>query len=125
MTKKGVIVTRDLEMRVGRKKRVVTVQLYRPMPAGDDYRCRYDVLLDGEVVRAVPGIYGIDGMQALLLAIAMLNTEVERIARDVGGKIEAWQLVDMRRLRPPWGATKPTLSMAKKARAKPARATMR
>ena len=53
---------------------VITAQVHRPIKEGDDFRCDYSINWPGstEMGRA----YGVDGLQALLLAIQRVGVDV-------------------------------------------------
>lgn len=53
----------------------IEVSIFKPVPDGDDYKCRYEIREDGELVRQSHAM-GIDGLQAMLLAVQALGAEI-------------------------------------------------
>jgi uncharacterized protein DUF6968 len=81
-----VIAERHLELRTGEKSVAVVVKLGRPTPSGPEHWvCEYEVWFGDTCGSAA--IHGIDAMQALQLAIASLDGELNRGARKLNGSL--------------------------------------
>lgn len=95
-----IIVQREFHVQRGKSSTTVTALLRRPTlePTGE-YCCVYELRVGRKILRKSPGIFGVDSMQAVLLALTMAIAELEWIAFDMKGRIEAWQLRDVRPLR--------------------------
>jgi hypothetical protein len=80
------IATRTIEVRAGDEARHALISIAPPEPAGEDWRCgiRIEGLGDPEPWFA----FGVDSVQALVLALAMASAEVEARAREAGVKLQ-------------------------------------
>lgn len=106
-----IIVERDFHVLRGKTSTTITALLRRPtLEATGEYCCVYELRVGRKTLRKSPGIFGVDSMQAVLLALTMAIAELEWIAFDMKGRIEAWQLRDVRPLR-----RKPTRARPRKA----------
>jgi len=87
-----VIARRELKLaQDGREPADVIVLIGRPrqLPGHADFYCPYQIKgINSEKVRH---IYGIDELQALLLAIFTLATELDALNKELGGKL-CWEL---------------------------------
>jgi hypothetical protein len=81
------LAVREYEVRLS-PAGVVPLQLAvgMPSPAPPDVVCEYEITGTGRPAKA-RRVYGVDGIQALLLALMAANAELERIARDLGGVV--------------------------------------
>jgi hypothetical protein len=68
----------------------VMVRLHAPVPANGDWSCRYEI--DWPEGQRSADIYGIDGMQALLLALQCIGSELYASKHHASGalRFEAW-----------------------------------
>lgn len=67
--------------------RNVGCRFFKPEPDGQDYRCRYEI--DWPEGAYVGRAYGVDGVQALLLAMQKAHTDL-LAARENEGRQIAW-----------------------------------
>jgi len=74
----------------------ITIRVHSPSESDTgDYRCRYEICVDDLCVRTQE-IGGVDGMQALTLAIGYVVLEIDRIARESDYQLDERLLGDMR-----------------------------
>ena len=66
-------------------RKEITVRLGRPRPAGEDWACAYQIA--GFEVPCGLDVYGVDSMQALLLAMKGLSVELHVAAERSGGRL--------------------------------------
>lgn len=102
MTKRDVILQRafDLKHRSGNKALTLVVHRPRRIRTGE-YGCSYEIRTGRKVVVSRGPIYGIDAVQALLLALGLVDIDLEGIERERPGQwIPEWQRDDLRRLKP-------------------------
>lgn len=78
------IATRSLKL-VGETTREVTVGIRRPLPDGGPYRCEYQIVGvgSGKLCHAM----GEDSMQALLLALQSIGTDLYTSAEAKEGRL--------------------------------------
>ena len=64
------------EFTIGRDgKRRLEALVYAPVPDRMDFRCDYEIREDGVVTRAFHA-YGVDSMQAMILALQQLGVDI-------------------------------------------------
>ena len=97
--KPPVFLTRSFDVVDAGKTLPLTLQLYWPVRSPRGFACQYRVTA-GRRRAALRTIYGEDGIQSLLLALSMIVTEIELAARNLGGRIPRYQMLDFGKLRP-------------------------
>lgn len=75
-----IIASRSLELVRGRKREDVVVEIYRPVPADNqrDFRCRVKITTPTREFENT--VFGIDRMQALVLAVRAVDMKLGRLA---------------------------------------------
>jgi len=99
-----VVVERELTARRGRKRATLRIRVFAPTPDRDgdpNWECAFEVTADGKRLQAPPKLFGMDGMQALLLAIGWVVYMLEEYENDTGMTIEEWAWSGMWKLRMP------------------------
>ncbi|MEW5926193.1 MAG: hypothetical protein AB1941_01780 [Gemmatimonadota bacterium] len=83
-----VVAERRLEWAGGGPEHGVVVRIGRPVPdpePGGDWLCWVQIVgMHGDAVRAA---YGVDAVQALVLALWMIDVDLRALQRDVGGTL--------------------------------------
>jgi len=98
----AVFVERELTARRGRKRATLRIRIRAPRPdplGGNNWQCSFEVTADDKRLRAPPKLFGIDGMQALLLTIGWVVYMLEEYENDTGMTIEEWGWSGMWKLR--------------------------
>jgi len=96
-----VFVERVLTLRHTRGTSKLGLRVYRPMRMKTgEYGCAYQI----SASRIIPGhrrvIFGVDGLQALLLALSLVDLDLDGIVRAVKrGRIDSWGRRDLQALR--------------------------
>ncbi|MGL5136323.1 MAG: DUF6968 family protein [Beijerinckiaceae bacterium] len=67
------------------------VRLYAPVPSENDWSCRYEIVWP-EGLRSWQ-IYGVDGMQALILALQCIGSEIYASKHHASGALssDGWE----------------------------------
>ena len=100
----AVFVERELVARRGRKRATVRIRIHAPRPDSRDresWECAFDVTVDGERLSGPPKVFGIDGIQALVLALGWVVFTLEQLEDDTGMQLEDWVWIDLWRVRTP------------------------
>ena len=102
MTKRDVILQRTFDLKHRSGEKALTLLVLRPRRTRTgDYGCSYEIRVSRKVVVSRGPIYGSDAVQALLLALGLVDIDLERIERErPGRRIPDWQRDDLRRLKP-------------------------
>ena len=83
-----IIATRILKLRNGNAEREVPIRIFAPVQEETDWSCRFEVdWPDGTLIRAA---IGIDAVQALILALRMIGTQLYASDYHVAGNL-AWE----------------------------------
>lgn len=100
--KRDVILQRAFDLKQRRGKTALTLHVLRPQRGRDgDYGCSYEIRAGRKLVGSRGPIYGIDAVQALLLALGLVDIDLERIEHErPGQRIPEWQRADLRSLKP-------------------------
>lgn len=77
-----VFIERRLDLKNGE---VVSVRFHRPMPDGDDYHCDVEILWPN--YRRHLRLFGIDGVQAMLLAMQGAHIELLTSTEYIAGNL--------------------------------------
>ena len=92
-------VSRSFDLGMGGQRRL-TVRIFAPIRVPRrGYECEYEILTGRRRVRRF-SMHGEDGLQALLLTLAVIVTEIEVAARDCGGQLSPDDMRDIAQLRP-------------------------
>lgn len=95
-----VFVSRTVVLEGGSADSPLSVSFYRPTRApGGEYECTYEIHEGGKLLRRM-AMRGEDGLQALLLALGVVNVELEVLEGRMAGRIAKGDFSDLRRLRP-------------------------
>jgi len=95
-----IIVEREVTVHRGRATSKLSMHVRRPTrePTGE-YRCAFEVRAGTKLLWKCPGTFGVDSVQALLHALMLAAVHIESVAKSMKGRIEPWELRDLRRLR--------------------------
>jgi hypothetical protein len=80
----------------------LTLKVYRPTRVKQkEYACAYEIR-SGRKTLAERRVFGVDGLQAMLLALGLVDIDLDHLVRAVpNGRIDAIERRDLRRLRFP------------------------
>lgn len=96
----ALFVTRDFELSTGTEPTKLTLRVYQPTrQRTGEFRCAYEIRKGAKALRRF-AINGEDSLQALLLALGAVVTEIEVLQGELNGRISAADWSDLRRLRP-------------------------
>jgi len=105
-----IIVEREVTVHRGDATSKLSMHMHRPArERTGEYRCTYELRSGTKLLWKSPGTFGIDSVQALLHALMLAAIQIEGFAKSMKGRIEPWELHDLRRLRrkaPPRGAVR-------------------
>ena len=113
-------IEREFELVHAEGKSILRLRVFQPirMPGGE-YGCAYEIRLGRKTVCKPRLYYGVDGLQAMLLALRLVDQDLDRVLRGVpGGKIAAWERRDLRLLRYDAEGGRPTRARARRRAAK-------
>lgn len=93
-------ISRSFEVRGSTRTTTLVLRVYKPTRASTgEYKCLYEIHTGRRLLRRF-GMNGEDSVQALLLALGAIVTEIEVLQSELGGRISPGDLEDLDRLRP-------------------------
>jgi hypothetical protein len=97
--KRDVILRRVFDVKRRGGGFTLTLEVFRPRRVrGGDFGCSYAIRTGRKVLAARGPIYGVDSLQAMLLALGLVEIDVARLVDVAKGMIDKWHMNDLRSL---------------------------
>lgn len=95
-----IFVERRFMLVRARGRSFLRLRIHRPirMKTGE-YGCRYELHHGRRLLRESKQIFGVDGLQALLLALQLIDLDLDRVVHDARGRIAPSERRDLHALR--------------------------
>ena len=99
-----VFVERELTARRGRKRAQLRIRIHAPRPDSrghSNWECAFEVTVDRKRLHTPSKLFGIDGVQALVLVLSWVVYTLEEYENDTGMTLDEWAWPDIWKLRMP------------------------
>ena len=100
----AVFVERELTARRGRKRVQLRIRIHAPRPDAQghsNWECAFEITADGKRLHTPRKLFGIDGVQALVLVLGWVVFTLEEYENDTGMTLDEWAWPDIWKLRMP------------------------
>lgn len=90
------VIEHELIARKGRTRTKLVLRVFAPVSDGRDFACSFELRAGREVLWPRERLsYGVDSLQALMLALRLSALHLLYFEMDTGMRIDAWQWVDL------------------------------
>ena len=90
------VIEHELLARKGRTRTKLVLRVFAPVAAGRDFACSFEVRAGRELLWPLERLsYGVDSLQALMLALRLAALHLLHFEMDTGMRIDAWQWIDL------------------------------